>query len=116
MKNFAGASEGSVEVGADVFAADAVEEAAFVHDKQGLGVRRAEDEVFAFAAEFFVKVFEGVQAAGVYDDDGAHAQDENVGLLVGALESGFEFVGGAEKECAEDAIDHDAVRDFLAGE
>src|SRR4051812_46959935 len=60
--NFTGTFEGGVEMGANVLAADAVEKTAVVHDEQRLGMRRAEDEVFSFTAEFFVEVFERIQA------------------------------------------------------
>ena len=79
-------------------------------------MRRAQDQVFAFAMEFVVEVFEGVEAGGVHGDHFAHAQDEHLGFLLLAFEHAFQLVHRAEKESAHHAIDHDALGDFLANQ
>src|SRR5690606_28800834 len=61
-----GAFEGLVEVGADVFAADAVDEAGLHHDFKGLVARAAEDDGAAGFLHALDHAFEGVERGGVH--------------------------------------------------
>src|SRR5262245_7992777 len=101
---------------ADIIAANAIEEPCFVHHKQGLGVRAAEDEVFAASMKLVVEVLKGVQAGSVHGQNFAHSQDENLRFLTRSLECGFQLVGNAEEESAEDAENEHAVGNGLADE
>src|ERR1051325_7142423 len=102
----AGAGQSGIDVRADISAAQPLDEAGFFHHHQRVSVRRAQDEMLAFALQFLKEIFEGVEAGGVHGHDLAHAQDEDVRLLALAFEDGFELVHRAEKEGPGHAKDH----------
>lgn len=110
------AEEGVVEVGAEVVTSKRVEESGLVHHEEGLGVGCDEEEVAVVAAEFGVEVLEGVEAGGVHGEHGAHAQEQDVGDVANLVQGGFEPVGDAEGERAEDFKEGDALGEFAAGE
>ena len=56
--------------------------------------------MFTFGVKFLVKVFQRIETGGVHCQHLAHAEDENVRFLAGALEGGLEFVGRPEEEDA----------------
>lgn len=110
-----GSQERIFEGGADIFRSEAFYKIGALHHEEGLRVRAAEDEVFSFALEFLIEIFESVEAGGIHGEDLTHAEDEDFGFLAGAFEAGFEFVRGTEGERTEEAEDLNFGRDIGHG-
>lgn len=115
-KDFTSARQGGVDMRTDIFVADALEESGFFHDEQRLRVRRAEDQMFSFSPQPFVKIFERIQSGSVHRQNLSHSKDENVRFLFESCERTFQFVGCAEEKGSENAIDHDAFGDLFSDE
>src|SRR5205814_7662911 len=72
--------------------------------------------MFSLGVELFVEILQGIEPGGVHRQYLAHAENQNVRLLAGALERGFELVDRAEKERAEDAVNHHPFGNLFANE
>ena len=75
---FAGAGQGSLYVGEDVFRTYVLEEVGVVDDAAGLVSRAAEEKGSARLMEASVELLEGVNAGGVECGHVAQAEDDDI--------------------------------------
>src|ERR1051325_5639461 len=104
MKQLPGARERSIDVRADVFFAEPVEEPSLAHHEKRLCVRSAQNEMFAAPRETVVQILQSVQTGGVHGQYFPHSQNQNVRFTLEPRQRAFEFVSGAEEKCAENAV------------
>ena len=55
MQKLAGASQGVIHIADEIFDSDLIDETGLFHEKEGLGMRPAEDQVLAPSMDFFME-------------------------------------------------------------
>ncbi len=108
--------ERMLQVGANVFTAQPIQETCLVHHEQRLGMRPAQDQVFLALVQPLVKVFQGIEARGINRQGFSHAQNQHLWLLPGTFQRRFQLVRSAKEKRPKDAVNHHAFGHRLANE
>ena len=103
-------------MGADVPAAQTVDEPRLQHHVERLPVGAAEHHRAAGGLHALDDALEGVEGGGIHGRHQLHAQDEHTGQGGDPLEGVLHLLRGAEEKRAEDAEDDDALGDVLAAD